>query len=246
MRAWLLLLGLCFLGGFVTAEDDDVEVEEEQTPPAADAYDGDETLVEDVSADVTTTFIFPKLKEKKFAVGKPVTVLINFINNGQEVLNITRVSGFLHSPFDLNYYIQNFSAVEVRSGMVGPKSQMSLDYMFTPDANLEPLDFWMSGVVDYQADGSDVVYHSTFLNDTVTLVNTDGTGELTVILSTLVLLGGFGAGIFMLVMSTKKGAKAKKKFASKKPEVTEADRAAAAASWEPAPTSSNKVRRMRK
>jgi len=247
--SWLavLLIGVCFLNVVQAADEEEVEVTEEeqaQVPVTADAYDGDEP-VDDVSADVTTTYLFPTLVDKKFPVGKPVTVLINFINNGQEVLNITRVAGFLHSPFDLNYYIQNFTASEVRGGMVGPKSQMSLDYQFMPDANLEPLEFWMSGVVDYQADGSDKVYQSTFLNETVTLVNHGSAGELTIILSTLVLLGAFGVGIYTLMNSTKKGAKAKKKFTAK-PEVTEADKAAAAASWEPVTSEKTKVRKMRK
>jgi hypothetical protein len=247
--SWLacLAVGVCFLGTVVHAADEEVEVtEEEQTqaPINSDAYDGDEP-VDDVSADVTTTYLFPSLVDKKFPVGKPVTILINFINNGQEVLNITRVAAFLHSPFDLNYYIQNFSGSEVSGGMVGPKSQMSLNYQFIPDTNLEPLEFWMSGLVDYQADGSDKVYQSTFLNETVTLVNHGSAGELTIILSTLVLLGAFAVGIYTLMNSTKKGAKAKKKFTAK-PEVTEADKAAAAASWEPVTSEKNKVRKMRK
>jgi len=211
MRAsWLALLvaAVCFL---TANADEDVEVSEEeptQTVATEASYDGDEP--DDVSADVTTTYLFPN-SDKKFAVGKPVTVLINFINNGQEALNITRVAAFLHSPFDLNYYIQNFSSSEVRGGMVGPKSQMSLDYQFMPDANLEPLEFWMSGVVEYQADGSDKVYQSTFLNETVTLVNNGSAGELTIMFSTLLLLAAFGLGIYTLMNSTKKGAKAKKK-----------------------------------
>lgn len=141
-----------------------------------------------MSADVVTTYLFPNVADKKFTVGKPVTVLINFINNGQEVLNITRVAAFLHSPFDLNYYIQNFSGSEVRGGMVGPKSQMSLDYQFIPDGSLEPLEFWMSGVVDYQADGSDKVYQSTFLNETVVLVNHGSAQELTMYTFSLIFL----------------------------------------------------------
>jgi len=245
--SWLaaLIIGACFLGNVIAAdEEEEVEVADDEAPatPTADAYDGDEP-VDDVSADVTTTFLFPNLGEKKFAVGKPVTVLINFINNGQEVLNITRVAGFLHSPFDLNYYIQNFSSSEVRGGMVGPKSQMSLDYQFMPDANLEPLEFWMSGVVDYQADGSDIVYHRVFLNETVTLINESSTQELTIILSTLVLLGAFGVGIFMLMNSTKKGTKTKKKIV--KVEVSEADREAAAKSWELS-SEKTKVKKMRR
>lgn len=237
-----LAIGACFLGNAVLA---DVEVTEEpQAPAASDAYDGDET-VDDVSADVVTTYLFPSVADKKFAVGKPVTVLINFINNGQEVLNITRVAGFLHSPFDLNYYIQNFSGSEVRGGMVGPKSQMSLDYQFTPDASLEPLEFWMSGVIEYQADGSDKVYQSTFLNETVSLVNTGSAQELTIILSTMVLLAAFAVGLYTLLTSTKKGAKAKKKLTAK-PEMTEAEKARAAASWEPVVSEKTKVRKMRK
>jgi len=235
--AWLLIFSLSFFGHtLVLADDEDVEVGEEEpvhTPPRettdSEAYNMD--AGDDVSADVNTMYFLPTFADKRFPVGKPVTILINFLNNGQEVLNISRVAGFLHSPFDLNYYIQNFSAAEVRGGMVGPKSQMSLDYTFTSDPTLEPLEFWMSGYVEYQADGSDTVYRSVFLNETVTLINTGSSVDFTVILSTLVLLGGFGAGVYALMNATKKGTKAKKKFAAK-PVLTEADKAAAAASWE--------------
>jgi hypothetical protein len=237
--AWLLIFTLSFLGHTVVlADDEDVEVGEEEpvhTPPQetgsdSHAYDMD-GAADDVSADVNTMYFLPSFADKRFPVGKPVTILINFLNNGQEVLNISRVGAFLHSPFDFNYYIQNFSAAEVRGGMVGPKSQMSLDYQFTTDPALEPLEFWMSGYVEYQADGSDTVYRSVFLNETVTLVNTGSSVDFTIILSTLVLLGGFGAGVYALVNATKKGTKAKKKFAAK-PMLTEADKEANAKTWE--------------
>jgi len=248
--AWLLIFVLSLFGQ-VLAADDDVEVGEEDnvhTPPKESASDTEdwECVSDDVSADVHTSYLLPSFADKKFPVGKPVTFLINFLNNGQEVLNISRVGAYLHSPFDFNYYIQNFTPADVRGGMVGPKSQMSLDYTFVSDPTLEPLEMWMSGFVEYQADGSDTVYRSTFLNETVTLVNTGSSVDFTIILSTLVLLGGFGVGVYALMNSTKKGTKAKKKFASK-PQLTEADKAANAASWDmPIHKPSDRVRKVRK
>jgi len=67
--SWLALLavGACFFGNVVlAAEEEEVEVideEQAQPPVTADAYDGDDP-VDDVSADVTTTYLFPNLAEK--------------------------------------------------------------------------------------------------------------------------------------------------------------------------------------
>jgi len=64
-------------------------------------------------------------------------------------------------------------------------------------------------------------------------------------LSTMVLFAAFGMGLYTLLGSTKKGAKAKKKLTAK-PELTEEDKAKAAASWEPVVSEKAKVRKMRK
>jgi len=235
MRRFRSLLTFTLLTHSWAAQD--VEVGDEEPiasphEPAPNAYDMDDDLsMDEVSKYVNTGFLLPSFSDKNFPVGKPVTFLINFQNNGQEVLNISTVRGFLHSPFDLNYYIQNFSVAEVRGGMVGPKSHMSLDYQLMSDPTLEPLEFWLSGYVEYQAEGSDTLYRSTFFNDTVTLVNTSSSKDLTIIFSTLVLIAGFVGVIYGLMKTTKKGAKAKKKFAPKAP-VSEAEKAVAAASWE--------------
>jgi len=230
-----LLFALTLFTRVVARAEDDVEVgdDDSQTPPEhnADAYDQDQGLGGDVSDDVSTTHFLPTFSDKRFPIGKPITFLVNFVNSGPEVLNISTVRAFLHSPFDLNYYIQNFSAWEVRSGMVGPKSQMSIDYTFMTDPTLEPLEFWMSGYVEYQTEGSDTVYRGTYFNETVTLVNTSSTGDLTIILSTLVLLAGLVAGIYALMKNTKQGKTAKKKL-NPKPVLTEAEKADVEKSWE--------------
>jgi len=229
-----LLFALTLFTRVVVRAQEDVEVGDDdlQTQPehSSDAYDGD-GISGDVSADVSTTYFLPTFSDKRFPIGKPITFLVNFVNSGAEVLNISTVRAFLHSPFDLNYYIQNFSAWEVRGGMVGPKSQMSLDYQFMTDPTLEPLEYWLSGYVEYQAEGSDTVYRGLYFNETVTLFTTSSSGDLTIILSTLVLLGGLVFGIYVLMKNTKKGKTAKKKL-NPKPVLTEAEKADVEKSWE--------------
>lgn len=236
LSLWLFLsltLGAVFLGTHVRAEDDEEEEEvsvSEETPEATATFD-DEEYVDDLSADVTTTYLLPNNLDKKLPIGQPVTLLINFINNGQEVINVTNVGAFLHSPFDFNYYIQNFTAKPVVGGIVGPLSQISLEYEYLADPKLEPLEFWMSAFVEYNAEGSDTVYRNVVFNETVSLVNTGSSWDFGMLLSSLLLVVVAVFGGYSLLTSTKKGAKAKKKLVPKT-ELSAADKEAAAASWE--------------
>ncbi len=57
-----------------------------------------------------THYLFPDAgKDNKLPLGKEVTILVDFSNNGQDVFNVTRIGMFLHSPHDLSYFIQNFT-----------------------------------------------------------------------------------------------------------------------------------------
>lgn len=232
MRTSVLCLALMLANNVAFAEDveitEDENVERAAPEVVEDAYEYEE---EDVAADVRTTYLLPEYADKALPVGKPTTFLVNFINNGQEVLNITSIGASLHSPFDLNYYIQNFTAKAVQGGLVPPVSQISLEYQFTPDAGLEPLEFWLSGYVEFVTEGSDVVYRKTFFNETATLTNKDAGIEWQIIISTLFLICVALFGGYTLLGTTKQGAKAKKKFAPKTS--VPVDLAAVAESWEP-------------
>ena len=101
-----------------------------------------------------TQYLFPGNDENRLPVGQEVSVLVDFSNEGQDVFNVTRVAAFLHSRFDYNYYVQNFTVKDV-SGVTAPNSQVSLEFKFTPDAGLETVEFILSGHVEYRIEGSD-------------------------------------------------------------------------------------------
>jgi len=164
--ALVLLALLATLMDSRVMADEDVEVNDEEEAGAADeedAYEDDYDVHE-----VTTSYHIPEYTEGRLPVGKPVTILVDFNNMGQDVFNVTRVAAFLHSPFDLNYFIQNFTAKEV-GGMAAPSAQISLEYKVTPDQKLEALEYWLSGYVEYTMEGSDEPYRHVFVNTTVEL-----------------------------------------------------------------------------
>lgn len=188
--AWtLLLLTLASFHGAVQADDVEVNDEEDDSTTAADEED---TYEDDYDVhEVTTSYHIPEYPDGRLPVGKAFTILVDFSNRGQDVFNVTKVAAFLHSPYDLNYYIQNFTAKAV-SGMAGPSSQVSFEYKVTPDAKLEPLEFWLSGFVEYTMEGSDEPYQQMFVNTTVELFDGRGSFEFSSVFTVVLVLGALG------------------------------------------------------
>lgn len=58
------------------------------------------------------------------------------------------VGAHLHSPYDMNFFIQNFT-VRWTSNLLPPRSEVTVEYRFVPNERLEPLDFHMSGWLIY-------------------------------------------------------------------------------------------------
>jgi len=188
----LLLLGVSFLAVSVRAQDDDEGDAAPETgghaPPqggaagagggaAADADDDDdekadiqeEAAVElKPSPDVTTAIIFPDFKDKHFHIGEKVTLLIGVHNTGAGEFNITGVQARLHSPYDYNYYIQNFTYREVGVS-VGGKQQAGVEYVFQPDKSLEPIEYHLSAYIDYN-DTANNQFRTFVTNGTVELI----------------------------------------------------------------------------
>jgi len=134
----------------------------------ADADDAsDDTLR--ASDDVVISFIFPDHADKRLPAGEKITLLVGFQNKGSTTFNVTRVHAALHSPFQYDYYIQNFTYREV-SSLVGPKEEASVEYTFTPDKSIEPLEFHLSASIFYNDTINGGNYRSTVLNGTVELV----------------------------------------------------------------------------
>jgi len=204
---FLFFLALLFLGtSFIhAAEDVDVGEEEdsEKTGGSDNLYDEDE--YEEVDDDgeigphpqVETIVFFPQYADKRFIIGEPVTVLIGFANKADETFNITAIGAQFHSPYDHSYFIQNFTRKFV-SVTAEPNQQVTLEYKFTPDKNLEPLPFWLSGWIVYNGTDGEL-YSNIFFNNTIEVIEKPGEADtrrfFTVL--TLVAIAGLVAYFFL-------------------------------------------------
>jgi len=211
----------------VRAEDVEVGEEEDSEPrPGAtteteetedtNADDGGDELEEGTPhPDVETIVFFPDYKEKKFIIGEPITVLVGFSNKGDKTFDVSVLGAQLHSPYDLKYFIQNFTRkyVTVRSD---PHSQVTLEYKFTPDKNLEPIDIWLSASVDYNAT-EDHFYRTTFLNGTVELIEKSSDVNLQRFFTVVLLLTVVGLVSYVAFGMKDSPAKAKSRSDSSEP-----------------------------
>jgi hypothetical protein len=198
--SWLFLLsvGLTLLSSnaFVKAEEEeDVEVVEDAADVAEETYD-DEAFDDDddaiSSSDIQVNILFPNHPTQKFPIGEEVTLLASFNNNGEKNFNISKISANLRSPFDYNYYIQNFTTKSA-SAVVGPNSQATLAYSFTPAKELEALEFWLSASVDYTREDGRQFTH-TLVNGTVELIESSSNSASQLVMYVLVLAGLGGVG----------------------------------------------------
>merc|ERR1711907_389561 len=106
--------------------------------------------------------------DQQFTVGEPVTALVSFSNRAGALINVTAVGAHLHSVYDYSYYIANFTVQEVNTPLPNG-GELTLEYHIPP-LTLEPIDFWLSGWVEFRAEDG-LKYREAFYNSTVTLVN---------------------------------------------------------------------------
>lgn len=113
------------------------------------------------SEDIETSFFFPDHPDQKLPIGEIVTVLCHFSNDGLTPLNVTAIMGSLNSPFDFNFFVQNFTykpyGVVVKGG-----EEITLEYQFQLHPALEPVDFTLSQSIFYESDTEG--FSSTFFN----------------------------------------------------------------------------------
>lgn len=116
------------------------------------------------SEHVETTFKFPNHETMAFPIGKKVDALVGLVNTGDKELNVTFAMGSLNSPFDFNYYMQNFSAVSYNTTVL-PGEEYTFKYTFEPHSNLDPVDFNVALTVFYEDE--DELFATTFFNQSV-------------------------------------------------------------------------------
>lgn len=180
----LLLLGLVAFAAVtpVTRADDegvgidddaDVDGEEDAEEDDEEDYldddDVDEHPLTDMplpSPEVLTAGVFPMedMENPKFAIGEYIETLVGIVNNGQEAINVTMIMGSLNSPFDFNYFIQNFSGYNYNM-IVQEQEEYSFHYRFQTAINLDPVDYQVALTVFYEND--DELFSHTFFNESV-------------------------------------------------------------------------------
>jgi hypothetical protein len=216
---WLFLLFVVavFLNLHSTAwaddDVDDIDVDDVEDLKD-DAKDDDYEYEEDDGVlrphhDVRATVHFPDFPDRKFDLGARVNALIGFNNKGNHPFNVTAIGAFFHSPYDYSYYIQNFSYRDVGVILQG-HWQVTFEYVFAPDKGLEPVEYWLSGWIDYNSsEGRE--YRSTWYNGTVTLVEKNAEFDIRKTFSYLFLLALLGLLIYFVVnYATLTGGKKKK------------------------------------
>jgi len=196
------------------ADEDEDEVEVEDADDKDVKLDDEEFEYEDDGIlrphhDVRASVHFPDFPDRKFELGQRVSSLIGFNNKGPLAFNVTAIGAFFHSPYDYSYYIQNFSYRDVGVILQG-HWQVTFEYVFAPDRGLEPVDYWLSGWIDYNSsEGRE--YRSTWYNGTVTLVEKNAEFDFRKSLGYLFLLALAGGAIyFALNYQTLTGGKKKK------------------------------------
>lgn len=189
----LALLGfLLFLSPIVRAQDDAADDGEDEIVHEEEIIEGEEELSDLGAVPVVETSVyFPDHQDRKFPIGAPVTMLLLVKNAGDEPFQLTGVAAHLHSIFDLNYYVQNFTGREL-GYVVEPQREASIEYMFMPDKSLEPLEFHFSAFIEYNSTTGDV-YRSTPVNGTVELYELPAQWDLQTVLSYTASTGVFTA-----------------------------------------------------
>jgi len=150
-----------------SGEPKDSTKEDDKT--SEDIEEETDTAVLKPSPDIVTTVYFPGYAEKKFPVGTDVQLLLGVHNKGKAPYNISFIGAYLHSPFDLDYYIQNFS-VKAVDELVAPGKEQTYDFTFRPDQRLEPLEFWLSAYVIYNNTDTSQIHQTVFINGTIDLI----------------------------------------------------------------------------
>jgi hypothetical protein len=81
------------------------------------------------ASDIETSFYYPKYSLNKMPIGEIVTILCHFSNDNEIPFNVTAIMGSLNSPFDFNFYIQNYTYKPLGI-IVQPGTEVTFEYQF--------------------------------------------------------------------------------------------------------------------
>ena len=119
-------------------------------------------------------------------------VMVGLVNEGQEPINVTNIAGSLNSPYDFNYYMQNFTQVPYNA-IIHEDEELTLRYQFKPMSTLDlNVEYTIALTAFYEND--EELFSETFFNGTVTFYesgSTMGTQEKIVYVGCIVAIVGF-------------------------------------------------------
>lgn len=172
--AVLLLLAV---SAVVKAQDDDLTV---------DDLSGDVAFS---SADVKHTTLFPDYSTKTFPTSTLVDSYTSFINLGQKNYNVTSIYGSINDASDPNIFYQNLTRLGYNT-IVNSGAQHTFEFQFVADPALEPRNYHLLIRADFHDMRTGMPYTVTFVNSTVTLVESAAAGDWTGAIVTLLIVAG--------------------------------------------------------
>lgn len=179
-------------------DTDDSKVESEEEEKAAtgqDAEDEDKPAGIRMSQDASTAVLFPDYPDKQLPAGKPIYVLVGFLNKGEKDFIVESIDASFRYPQDYSYHIQNFTGT-VYNSVVKPGQEASFNYAFHPHESYGGRPFGLTVLMMYKdSDGNQ--FGVGVFNETVTFQEQEDTfdGEtffLYVLLAAIALLIVFG------------------------------------------------------
>eukprot|EP00761_Pharyngomonas_kirbyi_P003256 gb/GECH01003260.1/.p1 GENE.gb/GECH01003260.1/~~gb/GECH01003260.1/.p1 ORF type:complete len:272 (+),score=83.00 gb/GECH01003260.1/:1-816(+) len=206
----VFLIGFLFLIALSNAQDEEVEVDIEDENENENVATGTETAPAS-PVEVETSHLFPDHPDEKLPIGEVVDLLLGVANSGEQDYTIEAMQGFLVSPVDYSFFLQNFTAFWYNTS-IPASSEATAMYRFRSNPNLEPRDYALIVQAAFRTpDNSSFAY--TLFNSTLVFeemssgFNPNDVFAYTAILGTFGLLG---FGIFKIFENQSKGKKPQK------------------------------------
>jgi hypothetical protein len=171
------------------------------------------------SPDVDTAYHFPAIQNKKFPIGEHSEILLGFTNTGDSPFRVEYIRGYLVSPLDWTYFIQNFTGY-IYNVSVAPNEAHTLSYKFRPDKQLDEREFGLLIDVFYTNDDNET-FATTFYNETVSLYEVEGGFDAKTFFAYVTIVGIIGVIGYILYIGLLSTKFAKKMTKSKAPSASE-------------------------
>lgn len=177
--------------GVMTSDDDQESSKDSPSPDADDEEDDDGIPKPSPNADTTILFTTPtvdNMQNVELPAGKLINFVIGITNKGARNFLLESSETTLRYPQDMNYVIQNYSAVPCEL-TVAPQQQASVQYSFMIAEALSSRSFRLMATLRYK-DSTGRLFSSAVFNQTVQVVEVDDglDGETFFLYLTLALL----------------------------------------------------------